>query len=91
MVLYGRTGLDWTHDFQNFCESGLEQIQFFRIRIGPGLKNFTARSFLCNLAEMSVGLDLDWTRTITNFVGFGLDPNCKSLQKFRIRTGSGLS
>jgi len=30
--------------------------------------------------EMSIGLDLDWIRTIANFVEFGLDPGCKSLQ-----------
>jgi len=32
------------------------------------------------LAEMSTGLGLDWTRTIANFVKFGLDPDCKSLR-----------
>jgi len=28
---------------------------------------------------------------MTNLVDFGLDPDCKMLQKFRIRTGFGLS
>jgi len=28
-------------------------------------------------AEMSTGLGLDWIRTVTNFVDFGLDPDCK--------------
>jgi len=47
---------------------------------------------------MSIGLDehwsglgLDWIRTMTNFVDFGLDPNCQLLHKFRIRTKFGLS
>ena len=26
------------------------------------------------------GLDLDWIRTVANFVEFGLDPECKALQ-----------
>ena len=30
--------------------------------------------------EMSTGLDLDWIRTVANFVKFGLDPGCKSLK-----------
>jgi len=45
VVLHGkvRTGLD---DFENFCGSGLDRIQFFRIRIGLGLEMFTVRSSL---------------------------------------------
>jgi len=35
--------------------------------------------------EHWTGLGLDWIRTIANFVEFGLDPNCKSLQN----SGSG--
>jgi len=31
---------------------------------------------------MSTGLGLNWIRTIENFVEFGLDPDCKSLQNF---------
>jgi len=46
---------------------------------------------LCNRDEHWTGLGLDWIRTITNFVKFGLDPGCKSLQNFRNRTGFGLS
>ena len=42
----GGSGLDRTDDFQKFCRSGLDQIQFDRIRTGLGLKNFTVRSFL---------------------------------------------
>jgi len=30
--------------------------------------------------EHWTGLGLDWIRPIANFVEFGLDPNCKSLQ-----------
>jgi len=37
----GGSELDRTKDFQNFCGSGLDRIQFYRIRTGLGLKNFT--------------------------------------------------
>jgi len=37
------------------------------------------------------GLGSDWIRTMTTFVDFGLDLDCKLLQKFRIRTGIGLT
>jgi len=33
-----------------------------------------------NRDEHWTGLALDWTRTIANFVGFRLNPGCKSLQ-----------
>jgi len=39
-----RTGLDWW--FSKICESGLDRIQFYRIRTGLGLKNFTVCSSL---------------------------------------------
>jgi len=42
----GGSGLVRTDDFQKFCESGLNRIQFLRIRIGLGLKNFPVRSSL---------------------------------------------
>ena len=42
----GRSRLDRTDDFQEFCGSGLDRIQFLRIRIVLGLKNFTVRSSL---------------------------------------------
>jgi len=38
----GKSELDRTDDFQKFCGSGLDRIQFFRIRIGHRLNNFTA-------------------------------------------------
>jgi len=37
----GGSGLDLTDDFQKFCGSGLDRIQFYQIRTGLGLKNFT--------------------------------------------------
>jgi len=40
--------------------------------------------------EHWTGLGLDWIRTMPNFVESGLDPDCKLLHKFRIRTGFGL-
>jgi len=43
------TGSD---DFQKFCGLGLYRIQFYRIRIGLGLKNFTLRS---SLLSCSIG------------------------------------
>jgi len=42
----GGSGLDRTVDFQKFCRSGLDRIQFLGIRIGLGLKNFTVCSSL---------------------------------------------
>jgi len=39
----GGSGQDRTHYFQKFCGSGLDRIQFCRIRTGLGLKNFTVR------------------------------------------------
>ena len=40
---------------------------------------------------MSTGLGLDWIRAMSYFVESGLDPGCKLLHKFRIKTGFGLS
>ena len=37
------------------------------------------------------GLGLGWIRTMPNFVESGLDPDCKLLYEFRIRTELGLS
>jgi len=42
----GGSRLNRTDDFQKFSGSGLDQIQFFMIRIGLGLKNFTVCSSL---------------------------------------------
>jgi len=41
--------------------------------------------------EHWTGLGSDWIRTMTNCVDFGLDPDCKMLNKFWIRTGFALS
>jgi len=43
-----RPGLDRTDDFQKFCRSRLDQIQFYWIRTGLGLKNFTVNSSLAH-------------------------------------------
>ena len=42
----GGSGLDRTDDFQKFCGTGLDRIQFFRIRIGLGQKILSVRSSL---------------------------------------------
>jgi len=42
----GGSGLERTDDFQKFCGTGLDRIQFVWIRIGLGLKNLTACSSL---------------------------------------------
>jgi len=53
MIYMGGSGMDRTDDFQKFCGSGLDRIQFYRIRTGLGLKNFTVGSSLlqryCNM------------------------------------------
>ena len=46
MILHWRIRLDRTDDFQKFCGSGLDWIQFLRIRIGLGLKSLSVRSSL---------------------------------------------
>jgi len=45
----GGSGLDRSDDFHKFCESGLDWIQFYRIRTGLGLKNLSVRSSLENM------------------------------------------
>jgi len=35
------SGLDWTDDFQKFADQDWSIFNFFRIRIGLRLKNFT--------------------------------------------------
>jgi len=47
--------MDRTDDFQKFCGSRLDRIQFHGIRTGLGLKNFTVRSSLyCGSLMLSV-------------------------------------
>jgi len=41
--------------------------------------------------EHWTGLGLYWIQTMRNFDESGLEPDCKLLHKFRIRTGFGLS
>jgi len=43
-----------TNDFQKFCGSGLDRIQFHRIRTGLRLKNFTVRSSLVAIGPLAV-------------------------------------
>jgi len=54
------TGSD---DFQKFCGLGLDRIQFYRIRIGLGLKNFTVRS---SLLSCSIGLQVMELQKVVN-------------------------
>ena len=42
----GGSGLEWTYDFQKFCRTGLDQIQFLQIGIGLGLK-YSQSAHLC--------------------------------------------
>jgi len=56
MILHWLTGLDRTDNFQKFCGSGLDRIQFHRIRTGLGLKNFTVLSSLPDSDHLCLGL-----------------------------------
>jgi len=60
----GGSELDRTDDFQKFCGSGLDRIQFYRIRTGLGLINFTVLSSLVaifkNLFVVAVCLCSDY-------------------------------
>jgi len=47
----GGSGLDRTDDFQKFCGSRLDRIQFYRFRTGLELKNFTVRSSLSSTSN----------------------------------------
>jgi len=49
------------------------------MRLGPFL-NLTLVAGLRGRDEHWTGLGLGWTRTIANFVEFGLEPDYKSLQ-----------
>ena len=49
----GGSGLDRTDNSQKFFASGLDRIQFLRIRIGLGLKNFTVRPSLGRIQKRS--------------------------------------
>jgi len=50
----GGSGLDRTDDFQKFCGSALDRIQFYRIRTGIELKNFPVCSSLANTSTSAV-------------------------------------
>jgi len=47
----GGSGLHQTDDFQKFCGSGLDRIQFLRIRIRLGLKNMSVCSSLLGVTD----------------------------------------
>jgi len=77
MILHWRTGLDQTNDFQKFCGSGLDRIQFYRIRTGLGLKNFAHLWSIAVKNIVSLATDdfqkfcgQDWIGF--NFIGSGL-------------------
>ena len=71
--------------FPNFCGQicglGLIRARFTKILL----------SVVQPRDEHWTGFGLDWIRTMTNFVDFELDPDCKMLHKFRTRIGFGLS
>ena len=73
----GGSGLDRTYDFQKFCGSGLDRIQFYRIRTGLGQKNFTVRSSLqcgkyakvrltLQRSIQHLGINFDWITLLNN-------------------------
>jgi len=58
MILHWRirTGSDWW--FSKILRTGLDRIQFYRIRTGLGLKNFTVRSSLvCTTSSHDVRIN----------------------------------
>jgi len=87
----GRAGLDQTDDFQKFCRTGLDRIQFYRIRTGFGLKNLTVRSSLLPCAFqrwVRTSTSSDWIRTEANFGRIRTGSDCNFFESFRIRIGS---
>jgi len=60
----GGSGPDRTDDFQKLCGSGLDRIQFYRIRTGLGLKNFTVRSSLVHTNQIwaRIRTGQDWSQ-----------------------------
>ena len=71
----GGSGLDRTDDFQKFCRSGLDRIQFYWIRTGFWLKNSTAHSSL-----LYSGYASNTTHDVSKlFTRQGEHPGCYSL------------
>jgi len=66
----GGSGLDQTDDFQKFCGSGLDRIQFNRIRTGLGLKNFTVRSSLMHTSALQCSSLAGRTSSMFQIRGF---------------------
>jgi len=59
-VYIGRSGLDHTSNFQKFCGSGRDRIQFYRIRTWLGMKSFTIRSsraYICLYSDHILSSD----------------------------------
>jgi len=50
-------------DFQKFCGSGLDRIQFHRIRTGLRLKNFTVRSSLVGKTRVKIFINVDFVKS----------------------------
>jgi len=60
----GGSRLDQTDDFQKFCRSALDRIQFFQMRIGLELKNFLVHSSLHTSLCVSVTVQFDILQNI---------------------------
>jgi len=67
----GASGLDRTDDFQKFCGSGLDRIQFYRFRTGLGLKYFTVHISVRD--EHGSGMDRIGSGLKPILAGSGLD------------------
>jgi len=80
----GGSGLDWTDEFQKFCGAGLDRIQFLRIKIGLGLKNFTVYSSLMGNAALLLYFSQSWPWVRSS----GIDPG--SIVGFSFGPGSGV-
>ena len=74
MILHGQIKSDRIDDFQKFCRSGLNRIQFYRIRTGLRLKNFTVRSSFVQTSLPGLKLNvkrsstLKYLRTLDDYV-----------------------
>jgi len=62
------SGLDRSNDFEKFCESGPDRIQFLQTRIGLGLENFQVSSSLMDRIRTIYKLQNTW-----DFFVSGLD------------------
>jgi len=69
----GGSGLDQTDDFQKFCGSGLDRIQFYRIRIGLTVKNLSVSYLWCIEAGVSEWTPAGVLMNMENRSGAGVD------------------